>query len=104
MNHPLDKCRGFVWDEANGEKNWLRHQVTRTECEDVFFNPRLIFDDVKHSTSEKRYQVLGSTNGKRYLFLVVTIRHTDIRIISARDMNKKERTIYEQAIKNNPKI
>ncbi|MBI3189147.1 MAG: BrnT family toxin [Ignavibacteriales bacterium] len=104
MNHPLDDCQGFIWDEANGEKNWLRHQVTRSECEDVFFNPRLILDDIKHSNTETRYHVLGTTNAKRYLLLAATIRQHDIRIISARDMNKKERTIYEQAIKNNPQI
>ncbi|TSA08911.1 MAG: BrnT family toxin [Deltaproteobacteria bacterium] len=32
---------------------------------------------------------------RRYLFIVFTIRSNRIRVISARDMNKKERREYE---------
>ena len=102
--HPLDDCEGFDWDEGNIQKNWQRHKVNRHECEDVFFNPRLVLDDLRHSQSEMRYTILGNTNMLRHLLIVVTIRRNKIRIISARDMNKKEREKYEQAIKTNPKV
>lgn len=99
MIHPLDTCEGFDWDSGNAEKNWLRHRVLRNECEDVFFNPRVVVNDIKHSKQETRYLVLGITNLGRLLFLTVTIRGKKIRIISARDMHKKERLKYEREIK-----
>ena len=99
MAHPLDECDGFDWDRGNSEKNWLSHKVMRNECEDVFFNPRLVLDDIKHSKHETRYQILGITNLARLLFLTVTIRGSKIRVVSARDMHKKERVRYEQEIK-----
>lgn len=93
----FEECVGFDWDLANQEKNWKRHQVSRVECEQVFFNiPLLLFKDEKHSLSERRLYVLGKTNLSRNLFIAFTIRKKLIRVISARDMSKKERDIYEQ--------
>ena len=87
----------FDWDEGNRQKNWEKHQVDYRECEEVFFNqPLLVNEDVKHSFQEQRYYVLGRSDAGRALFLVFTIRNNKIRIISARDQSKKERTIYEQ--------
>lgn len=88
---------GFDWDTGNTQKNWLKHSVHWTECEEVFFNkPLIIGDDKKHSESEKRFFLLGRTNDDRKLFVVFTIRHSKIRIISARDMSIKERVQYEK--------
>lgn len=42
MYELLYNCEGFEWDEGNSKKNWIRHQVTRNECEQVFFNKSLI--------------------------------------------------------------
>ena len=39
---PLDECIGFDWDEANAQKNWVRHQVTPSEAEDAIFNEPLV--------------------------------------------------------------
>jgi uncharacterized DUF497 family protein len=101
----LINCEGFLWDEGNSEKNWLKHKVTRIECEEIFFNlPLVISDDVKHSHVEKRYYALGKSKSERSLFISFTIRNNLIRIISARDMNLKERKIYEEKIKKNTKI
>ncbi len=99
MEKILGQCSGFQWDKGNSEKNWLRHQVTKNECEQVFFNkPIIIADDEKHSNLEKRWYVLGRTDSIKLLFVVFTIREDLIRVISARNMNKKERRIYyEQA-------
>jgi len=93
----LQECTGFEWDQNNIEKNWLKHKVTPVECEQIFFNqPLIIDDDSKHSDTEKRFYVLGKTDLGRKLFVVFTIRKKNIRIISARDMNKKEKRSYEQ--------
>jgi uncharacterized DUF497 family protein len=52
-----------------------------------------------HSKTEKRFYALGRTDSKRTLFIVFTVRNSLIRVISARDMNRKEREGYnnEQA-------
>jgi uncharacterized protein len=94
---PLDACAGFEWDEANAQKNWERHRVTQEEAEDLFFNePLVIRSDVRHSSEEKRYYALGRTSRGRYLFAAFTIRRSLLRIISVRDMNRKERNVYAQ--------
>jgi len=92
----LDKCFGFNWDEGNIDKNWLKHKVSSAECEQVFFNrPLVIQDDIIHSRTEKRFYALGQTDSKRTLFIVFTARNNLIRVISARDMSRKERKIYK---------
>jgi uncharacterized DUF497 family protein len=91
----LSSVTGFEWDEGNRDKNWINHQVSNTECEEVFFNlPLLLRPDLTHSTTEDRYFVLGQTNTGRHLFIAFTIRNDKIRVISARDMSKKEGTAY----------
>ena len=91
----LDACSGFEWDEANAHKNWERHRVSPEEAEGVFFNePLVVRSDIRHSRREKRYYALGQTDGGRYLFAAFTIRRSLVRIISVRDMNRRERDAY----------
>jgi uncharacterized DUF497 family protein len=86
---------GFDWDAGNAEKNWLKHEVHPTECEQVFFNrPLVVAPDVAHSGEEVRIYALGQTNRGRLLFLAFTLRGDRIRVISARDMSRKEREAY----------
>lgn len=94
----LNSIAGFDWDKGNQEKNWLRHRVAASECEETFFNlPLLVQADLSHSQTESRYFVLGQSNAGRFLFIAFTLRKDKIRVISARDMNQKERASYEQA-------
>jgi uncharacterized DUF497 family protein len=87
---------GFQWDEGNADKNLIAHNVENWECEQVFFNePLLILDDPEHSAAEKRWAAFGRTDAGRLLTVVFTIRGRLIRVISARDMNRKERLFYE---------
>jgi hypothetical protein len=93
----LNEIIGFDWDDNNIQKNWLKHTVHFTECEEVFFNePLLMLEDRKHSEIETRFYCLGKTYEDRRLFIVFTLRSNKIRIISARDMNKKEKQEYEK--------
>lgn len=86
----------FNWDLHNIHKSWNKHQVDYRECEQAFTNPPyLIFEDVKHSQTESRYTLFGKSDKERFLYITFTLRNTQIRIISARDMNKKERSKYE---------
>jgi uncharacterized DUF497 family protein len=97
----LDSCVGFDWDESNTVKNWDRHKVTPEEAEDVFFHdPLVLRADVRHSGREKRYYALGQTSAGRLLFVAFTVRRKLIRVVSVRDMNRKEREVYER-IENN---
>ena len=94
---PLEHCIGFDWDEENAIKNWDRHQVTTEEAEDVFFNdPLVVLSDVRHSKPEKRYYALGQTRASRRLFVAFTIRRKLIRVISVRDMNRNEASVYQR--------
>jgi uncharacterized protein len=86
---------GFEWDEGNADKNWIAHDVTQAECEQIFFNlPCVIGQQAGNSSVEARHYVLGQTDRGRLLFLVVTIRRQRIRVITARDMTAKERKAY----------
>lgn len=94
----LSNINGFDWDEGNWDKNWIKHKVSTGECEEIFFNlPLLLMPDPDHSMVEARSFVLGQTNAGRYLFIVFKIRADKIRIISAREMSKKERAVYGEA-------
>ncbi len=93
----LLQCTGFDWNQGNIEKNWLKHKVSPVECEQVFFNqPLIILDDLRHSTSEKRFAVFGYTDAGRLLVVIFTKRGKLLRVISARDMNSRERKFYEE--------
>ena len=101
----LAKCAGFEWDEYNCEKIKTKHKVTPVECEQVFFNlPVIAGNDEKHSETENRFYVLGQTDSGRLIFLVFTVRKNRLRVISARDMNRKERKVYQTHEKENSPI
>jgi uncharacterized DUF497 family protein len=92
------QINGFGWDDGNSRKN-EKHGVSQAEAEQVFFNdPLLVLNDATHSQIEPRYHALGKTDGGRRLHITFTLRldNTKIRVISARDMHRKERGIYEQ--------
>jgi uncharacterized DUF497 family protein len=86
----------FEWDAGNAEKNWLRHRVSQAECEQVFFNLPLVYEDEIHSQGELRYYALGQSDAGRLLFVVYTLREERVRVISARDMTRRERREYER--------
>lgn len=88
---------GFEWDDGNIDKNWIKHGVSPSECEQMFFNqPLVVAEDSVHSEAEERLFALGKTDDERLLFAVFTVRKGKIRIISARDMSSKERKVYKQ--------
>jgi hypothetical protein len=93
------KITGFDWDDGNARKSSEKHDVSMSEAEQIFFNdPLLLLGDAKHSQRESRIHALGKTGEGRLLHITFTLRHSHekIRVISARDMHKKERKIHEQ--------
>ena len=94
---------GFDWDGGNARKSAEKHGVSQSEAEEVFFNePLLVLEDARHSQTEARFHALGETDGARLLHIAFTLRHngTQIRVISARDMHRKESAVYEQVKKD----
>jgi uncharacterized DUF497 family protein len=91
----MPEFEGFDWTGGNAEKNWDRHQVSPLEAEQVFFNsPLLAGEDESHSQQEKRLFALGQTDEGRELFVAFTIRGRKLRVVSARDMSRRERKVY----------
>lgn len=79
-------------------KSVERHGVMRSEAEEAFFNrPVVVVDDSRHSVNERRFALHGVTNEDRALTVIFTIRGALVRVISARDMSRKERREYEKA-------
>jgi len=96
---------GFDWDEGNARKSAEKHSVSQAEAERVFFNqPLLLLPDPSHGEAEARYHALGTTDEGRLLHITFTVGDGGrlIRVISARDMHRKERHVYEQARQDNP--
>lgn len=94
-----DLITGFEWDSGNTRKSADKHEVTQTEAEQVFADPRLLMvEDTRHSGVERRFHALGLTAQDRPVHVTFTLRGggTLIRVISARTMSRKERAIYAQ--------
>jgi uncharacterized DUF497 family protein len=94
----LERIVGFDWDPGNARKN-ERHGVSQSEAEQVFFDARLLMvADPAHSTGETRFHALGQTIDGRQLHITFTLQMsaTLVRVISARDMHRKERTFYDR--------
>jgi len=91
----------FEWDKGNQDKNFRKHKVTNKESEEAFENAeKFLHKDEKHSTLEQRYMLWGATKNGRQLSIIFTLRDSFVRVISARDMNKKERRAYEKIKKD----
>src|ERR1700730_5277217 len=95
----LHQIAGFDWDDGNSRKSADKHDVSQAEAESVFFNdPLIVIGDARHSETELRFHTLGKTAQNRLLHITFTLGQngTMIRVISALDMHRKERKVYEQ--------
>lgn len=81
---------GFDWDEGNRGKNWILHQVSDDEAEEIFLTKPKVF------RKGGRFLAYGQTEAGRYLFVVFELRSGCIRIISAREMTEKERRLFRR--------
>ncbi len=93
---------GFEWDQGNAQKNWRRHRVAFAECEEIFLHGPIILPNPEHSATEPRHYAFGRTAQGRLLTVVFTVRRNKVRVISARDMSRKERRFYAEETPKNP--
>ncbi len=93
----LSKLSGFEWDKGNLDKSYKKHGITPNEAEEVFLDEEiLLLEDDRHSQVEERFKAIGKVIKGEILLIVFTVRKTNIRIVSARKANQKERRLYEQ--------
>ena len=90
---------GIQWDKGNRTK-CQKHGVTIAEIEHIFQNDPGIAPDLAHSNAEVRFFAIGKTKEERSVFIVFTVRETEIRPISARYMHEKEVSRYEKEAPN----
>lgn len=94
----LGNTVGFKWDEGN-ISHIARHNVVPRESEDVFFDKdNVLYEDLKHSVGEQRFLIIGKTRKGRVLYQIFTIRGSKIRVVSSRDINKREVSLYEKKV------
>lgn len=95
IRRQLAAASGFDWDAGNLGKNLEKHDVVFWEAEEIFFNrPLVVRLDEEHSVVEARFYALGRTDAGRRLFVGFTFRETLIRVISTRDMTRRELAAY----------
>lgn len=97
----LNDIVGFEWNKGNKDKNFDRHKVTIKEAEEVFNSQPYIVLRTAY-LNEERFQMFGESK-ERLLTTIFTIRKNKIRIISSRDMSKKQRDFYEYKLKEEVK-
>nr|ASV46719.1 hypothetical protein [uncultured bacterium] len=87
----------FEWDPEKADSNLARHRVSFAEAESVFTDEHsLEIPDPDHSWTEQRFILVGQSHRGRLLVVVFTERGDSIRIISARETTRHERTAYEE--------
>lgn len=88
----------FEWDSAKADSNIEDHDVVFEEATTVFVDPLfIIFKDPDHSIGEQRYIIIGESEKRRYLLVSFAEREPGTRLISARELNSKERRTYEKS-------
>ncbi len=88
------KCE---WDKDKATSNRSKHGVSFEEAGTVFDDPLYVdFYDPDHSEDEERYLIVGESNRGRLLIVAYTERGDSMRLISAREVTRTEREVYEE--------
>lgn len=88
---------GFEWDPAKDNANFAKHGITFDEATEVFADPsRLVVSSTKPEHREARWLAIGRY-GPHVMSVIFTVRHDEVRIISARRASKDEREQYRQS-------
>jgi len=85
-----------IWQPQFVEKLASKHGVKTIEVEEVLTNrPLFRFASKGKRPGEDVYSAMGQTNEGRYLIVIFILKpHHQALVISARDMDRKERRYY----------
>ena len=87
----------FEWDDTKAANNIKKHGVTFNEASTVFGDPLAItYADPEHSIAEYCYLTFGRSIMNRLIVVAHSDRNDRVRLISAREMTRKERKDYEE--------
>jgi uncharacterized DUF497 family protein len=87
----------FEWDEEKAAANLAKHGVSFEEAKTVFDDPLYVdFYDPDHSIDEHRYIIIGESQQRQLLIVSYTERDDIVRLISAREVTRRERETYEE--------
>jgi uncharacterized DUF497 family protein len=87
-----------VWDPDKAKVNLKKHGVRFADAETVLFDPNALTREDMETEGEQRFVTVGMDALGRILIVVYTYRGEDIRLISARSANRRERMQYEEGI------
>lgn len=89
----------FEWDEKKHKINLGKHQLSFPEASTAFGDPMALdFDDPEHSEGEYRLLLFGLTATRKHIVISYTWEGDIIRLISAREMTKRELKIYQEGV------
>lgn len=89
----------FDWDDGKAETNLTKHSVSFQEAASVFDDPLSIaFPDPDHSIEEERLVIIGHSHQGRLLFVSHTDQDNQVRVISAREVTRREKRVYEEVL------
>ena len=86
----------IIWLPEIEDKLWEKHRITVVETEEVLFGKLHVrFVERGHHQDEDLYAGYGQTEAGRYIIIFYVLKrgHRAL-VISARDMNNKERKVY----------
>lgn len=91
------------WDENKNRKNIRLHGISFEEAQRVLDDPNALelYDEGHSSEEEDRYVCIGDIGVEDCLivFVVITDRKGNIRLISARKATQKEKEAYYENLK-----
>jgi uncharacterized protein len=87
----------FQWDPDTAASNLDKHGIAFSEAATVFGDPQAItYHDREHSDHDDRFITFGTTASGRLVVVVHVDRNDRTRIVSARDLTRRERKQYEE--------
>ena len=93
----------FTWDAHKAESNLKKHQVSFELATGIFTDPFMLTTQDLIENGEYRWQSIGLMGDCLILLVAHTVEESDgseeIRIISARRADSKERKRYEESIR-----
>lgn len=90
----------FEWDEHKNLLNIRNHKIDFRDVSEMFLGPIVMDIDDREDYEELRWIGIGLLHEICVVVIFTERDENIIRLISARKANQKERTAYEQHIKN----